>query len=245
MKNIFLKLTGLFLVLLIGLSSCMEDPIKEAQEAYDYNAIIPKVLGINAPASVVQTLEATVSVNYFRGGSTWEWSAQGATIKSVSEDKRSVVVLFDQAPADLKAKITVVETTYGGVQSEPRTVEVVINPFCVLDINVFLGAAICNEPGYGDYEVFFTLDETVPNRIHNDNHWDWAAAGSTLYYDLSGDINQIVTIPNQPWVAANGATYYTSGSGTYDTCQGIMVVDFEMKDADGDLVDANTHTFTF
>ena len=32
MKNIIFKLAGTFLILFLGITSCMEDPIKDAQE---------------------------------------------------------------------------------------------------------------------------------------------------------------------------------------------------------------------
>lgn len=233
MKNILLKITGTFLILMIGATSCMEDPIKEAQEKYDYSQIVPKVLGVNAPAGVVQTQEATLSVTYHRGGSTWAWSAQGATIKSVSPDTRSAIIRFDQTPADLKAKITVVETTYAGKTSDPKTVEVVINPFCVFNVNAFLGVAVCDEEGYGKYNVTFRLDPTNNKRIHNDNFWDYPGPGATIYYDLSGDINQIVTVPKQDFVFGDGSTGWVQGSGTYDTCKKTMTVNYTVN-YDGD-----------
>jgi len=229
MKNTILKLAGTLLILILGVTSCMEDPIKEAQEKYDYSQIIPKVLGVNAPAGVVQTQEATVSVNYYRGGSTWAWTAQGATVKSVSPDTRSAVINFNQATADLKARITVVETTYAGKVSEPKTVEVVINPFCAFNVNVFLGDAVCDEEGYGEYGVSFTIDPNNSKRIHNDNFWDWPAPGATIYYDLSGDINQIVTVPKQDFVFGDGSTGWVQGSGTYDTCKKTMTVNYTVN----------------
>ncbi len=229
MNNIILKLAGTFLILFLVVTSCMEDPIKDAQENYNYNEIIPKVLGVTAPAGVVQTQEVTLSVTYFRGGSTWAWTAQGATVKSVSEDTRSAVILFNQAPADLKAKITVVETTFGGKQSEPKTVEVVINPFCAFNVNVFLGAAVCDEEDYGEYDVAFTIDPANNKRIHNDNFWDYPGPGATIYYDLSGDLNQIVTVPKQNFVFGGGETGWVEGSGTYDTCTKTMTVNYTVN----------------
>ncbi len=243
MKNIILKLTGTLLVLFLGVTSCMEDPIKDAQENYNYNEIIPKVLGITAPAGVVQTQEATLSVTYHRGGSSWAWTAQGATVKSVSEDTRSAVILFNQAPADLKAKITVVETTLGGKQSDPKTVEVVINPFCVFNVNVFSGAAVCDEEGYGKYNVGFTVDPGNNKRIRNDNFWDYAGPGETIYYDLSGDLNQKVNVPKQNFVFGDGETGWVEGSGNYDTCKKTMTVNYSVYYA-GDNY-STKHVFQF
>ena len=243
MKNIFLKLASFFLLVVLSFSSCMEEKFEDAQEGYDFNAIVPKVLGINAPKDIVQSLESTLSVTYHRGGSTWAWTATGATIKSVSADTRSAVILFNQAPADLKAKITVVETTLGGKVSEPKTVEVIIKPFCPLNINNFLGNSVCTEEGYGDYPAGFTLAAGQTKRIVNDNFWDYPAPGATIYYDLSGDINQTVTVPKQDFTFGDGEVGWVQGSGVYDGCAKTMNVTYSVFYA-GDTY-TTKHVFKF
>lgn len=103
------------------------------KEGYDYDAIIPKVLdGVQGPTEAVQTFTATYSTSYFRGGSTWTWTASDAKIKSVSDDTHSAVVEFDQYPADGYATITVTETTHGGLTSDPATLEVLVKKYCPL-----------------------------------------------------------------------------------------------------------------
>jgi len=98
-------------------------------------------------------------------------------------------------------------------------------PFVILD---WLGGWTCNEAGYGEYSVGFTLDPDVENRIHNTNFWDWAGPGATVYYDFSGDENQIVTIPDQPFVFGDGTDGSVSGSGTYDACTGKFSCDYDV-----------------
>jgi predicted small lipoprotein YifL len=89
---------------------------------------------------------------------------------------------------------------------------------CPFDILNFLGGFTCDETGYGEYGVNFFADPTVPNRIHNTNFWDYAAAGSTVYYDFSGDENQTITIPDQPFTFGGGEVGSIVGTGTYDAC---------------------------
>lgn len=91
---------------------------------------------------------------------------------------------------------------------------------CPFDILEWLGGWSCDEVGYEVYDASFTLDADVPNRIHNTNFWDWPGAGATVYYDFSGDENQIVTIPDQPFTYGDGTEGSVSGSGTYDACTG-------------------------
>ncbi|MFW6290150.1 MAG: hypothetical protein ACOC0R_04200 [Mariniphaga sp.] len=241
MKKIISGLSGIIVISLLYLSSCTTPAIEAAREAYDYNAIVPKVLSVDAPASVVQTQAADVKVGYHRGGSKWNWSADGASIQSVSEDTKTATVLFDQAPASGVAKLTVTETTMGGITSEPFTVEVSIEPFCALSIDLFTGAFICNEEGYGEYPVTFTTDPEVQNRILNSNFWDWPAEGEVIYYDLSGDIDQIVTVPKQSFTFGDGTVGSVEGSGVYDSCTRTMTVDYSVEY--GGDVSATHHEF--
>jgi hypothetical protein len=190
----------------------------------------------------VQTQVADVKVTYHRGGSTWSWTAEGATIQSVSADTKSATVLFDQSPASGKASVTVRETTMGGITSEPLTTQVTIEPFCVLSINLFTGAFLCNEAGYGEYPVNLTADPAVQNRILNDNFWDYAAEGEVIYYDLSGDLNQIVTVPSQSFTFGDGTVGSVEGSGVYDSCNRTMTVSYSVEYG-GDVYDTD-HVFS-
>ncbi len=133
MKNIVLKISGFLLIALFAISSCMEDPIKEAQEDYDYSKIVPVVLaGIQGPNLAVQTFTANYTINYYRGGSKWNWSATDATVKSVSEDTRTATIEFKNYPASGIATIAVTETTMGGVTSEAVSKSVTVQKYCPL-----------------------------------------------------------------------------------------------------------------
>lgn len=99
---------------------------------------------------------------------------------------------------------------------------------CPFDILDWLGGWVCNEAGYGEYPVSFSLDPDVPNRIHNTNFWDWAGPGETVYYDFSGDENQIVTVPDQPFVFGDGTAGSVSGYGAYDACLGTFSVYYDV-----------------
>jgi len=99
---------------------------------------------------------------------------------------------------------------------------------CPFDILNFLGGFKCFEVGYEEYDVTFSLDADVENRIHNTNFWDWAAPGATVYYDLSGDASQIVTIPDQPFTFGDGVVGSVDGTGTYDACTGTFSCDYNV-----------------
>ncbi|VBB47222.1 hypothetical protein TRIP_D420107 [uncultured Paludibacter sp.] len=138
------------LVLILFISGCKEN------NTYDYNAIVPVVLGdIQGPTEVVQTFSATYSTSYFRGGSKWNWTVKDATIKSISEDTHSITVQFDELPADGKAKISVSETTHGGLTSDTVSLDVLVKQYCPLanGINDLVGNWIGVDGNDGSEEL--------------------------------------------------------------------------------------------
>lgn len=144
----------IFFTLIIGavvavLNSCTTPPIEAAQEAYDYNAIVPKVLGLNGPEATIghgiSDFPVEYSAAYFRGGSSLEWevSGGGTVVEVIDEgsfEARSAKILFPQVSEPTTVTITVVETTMGGVQSEPYTLDVDLSPYCPLDLDGFTGS---------------------------------------------------------------------------------------------------------
>jgi hypothetical protein len=92
----------------------------------------------------------------------------------------------------------------------------------------------CDEPGYGVYDVTFSLNGC--NTILVDNFWD---SGFEVNYVLNPS-NGTVTIPLQ---VVDG--YRIEGAGTFDYVTKTLVVPYTVKDdSDGSLIDSNTHTFT-
>jgi hypothetical protein len=136
MKKRILSLLGILLAFLFILSSCGKTEIEQSQEDYNYDKIIPVVLnGIQGSATAIKTNTKTYSLNYFRGGSTWEWTAVGAQVVPIEgSNGNEVNIFFDQDSLELNGPvtITVVETTMGGVKSEPATKEVKVSPFKII-----------------------------------------------------------------------------------------------------------------
>jgi hypothetical protein len=102
-------------------------------------------------------------------------------------------------------------------------------PECPFDIKTFTGSYTADETGYGKYAVDFRPDPTDPNRIWQTNFWDWT--NDLLAFDLDPD-NGTVTVASQQITMGDGGSYEVVGSGTYDPCTGIMIVDFQ-GDVDG------------
>lgn len=103
----------------------------------------------------------------------------------------------------------------------------------------FVGTYSANEPGYGTYDVVFSVDPSDANGIINSNFWD---EGWTIRYQLTAA--GAVTIPTQSVViGANTFTVDSPSAGTYDPCTFRMVVPYRVRRG-ATTLDNNTHTFT-
>lgn len=254
-KSIFFTIILLAVVSIFN--SCTTPPIEAAQEAYDYNAIQPKVLnGIQGTEVAFQTTSAEYTINYYRGGSTWDWSASGATIKSVSDDTRTVTLEF---PNDGTVTLTVTETTAGGVTSEPASKTITVNAFCPWTADDFVGTWSGTESvGGGDPEnITLTISKVDNSTIAIETDAEgypgllqsvYKGWGETFQpgFGLEGAIH--VTVGGAGGLTLNtgeywGQTlpgpydYWYSGSGNWDGCTSTITLDFDMHWDQGDFTD--------
>lgn len=253
----FLMVVGLF-------ESCTTPPIEAAQEAYDYNAIVPKVLGgIDGTTVAFQTTTAEYSIGYYRGGSTWQWSAEGATVKSVSEDTRSAVIEY---PSDGIAKIMVTEITQGGVSSEPASLDVTVNAFCPMTADDFVGTWVGTESvDGGDAEdITMVISKIDENTISIDAQGGTPGLLQSVYtgwgetfqpgFGLEGDIQVTLGLGDGSLSLTSGEywgqtlpgpyDYWYVGSGTWDGCTSSISFAFEMHWDDGDFSDGGNYATT-
>ncbi|TFH39691.1 MAG: hypothetical protein E4G95_00405 [Bacteroidia bacterium] len=135
----FLMVTAMFFV-----ASCQKTDIEQANDEYNFNKIVPVVQGITGPSNATQTFSENYSASYYRGGSTWSWSAVGATITSTSEDTRTVQLTFTSFG---EATVTVTETTMGGITSDPFDKVIAVAEFCPMTRDDFLGTWTGTEAG--------------------------------------------------------------------------------------------------
>ncbi|MCF8457311.1 MAG: hypothetical protein K9H62_15395 [Bacteroidales bacterium] len=138
------------------------------------------------------------------------------------------------------------------IQTLPgASISTLYKTLCNLVIEDFTGAFNCYEEGYGDYPVNFTVDPTFENRIYNDNYWDWAASGSLIYYNFSGDIYQTIDIPNQVFTYGDGTVGSVEGYGEYDACTGTFWTQTDAEYGGGiyatyhEFSSLGTKTFTY
>jgi hypothetical protein len=241
MKSKIFKYIPFFLASFLIFSACQKTDIQQANDDFDFNKIVPKVQGIMGPMAVSQTFTETYSANYFRGGSTWNWSVTGATIASVSEDTHEVDVTFTTTG---KAVVTVTETTMGGITSEPYSSDsIAVAAFCPLTRDDFLGTWTGDETGDGAGPITVTViagagaDEIVleadaeayPQLLSN----IFKGWGETFQpgFGPEGDITLIVNNNGTISVGLDywGQTlpgpydYWYLGSGTWSGCGGITM----------------------
>jgi len=188
----------------------------------------PVVYIIRGPDEVFQTQIADyeVLVPYEQEGTKWTWSVTGATLQSVSADTKTATISFPTVPQGNTATITVGETMASGVEGPDKNLLVTVKSFCTFNINNFIGTFDCDEAGYGIYPVNFTKHPTLVNTIVNDNFWEFAAPGSLLNYTLSGDFNEVVTVPRQTFTFGDLEVGWVEGSGTYNGCDHTMIVEY-------------------
>lgn len=233
MKNKIL--TGLVLILAsVWLFVSCETDMEKAQKDYEASQVVPKVLKVKGTTLALQTFSYTYEIDYSRAGSSWAWSATGATINSVSADTRTANVSFPEIPAGGKAQLTIVETTVGGVSSDPKVIDIQVNPFCPLEPSGFVGNWVGTDgmdlTGYFfDSEVVISDATATTVKVSGLNAgWIATVWGETI--TDGGTITMIIgddgtaTIEDQyifttdydgdPYV------YHISGTAVWDNCGG-------------------------
>lgn len=257
MRNKIIFTLALVLVVFL-FNSCETPPIEAAQDAYNYNAIAPKVLnGIQGTGVAYQTTSTTFTINYYRGGSTWQWSAANAEVVSVSDDTRTVTVKFTTAGT---ATISVVEVTAGGVTSEAATKNVTVNAFCPWTADDFVGTWVGTEAiGTGDPVPITVHISKVSSTVVKIDAQDgtpgllqsvytgWGETFQASEGGLVGDIELILGLGDGTISLEKGKywgttlpgpyPYWYAGSGNWDGCASSISVHFEMHWDDANFND--------
>lgn len=187
-----------------------------------------KILG--GPASSDVNVTLNIGANSTVSSAQVKLSSSTITIKAGTVQGNILLTVdpnaFELSPDTLKLFLSMTGDNLASFGSN-STFNFVYN-VCPFDIINFVGGFKCDETGYMVYDVTFSLDPNVPNRILNSNFWDWPGPGATLYYDFSGDANQTITIPDQPFVFGDGTEGSVSGTGTYDACTGTFTCDYDV-----------------
>lgn len=203
----------------------------EKEEEFDYKSILPAKIGVTGPSTVFTNGGNAVvfKVTSLRGGSSYTWTVDGAQATITGQGTYMATIVFPLPATDIDGvKVTVQETTYGGLSGDAVTLTLNLKKVCSLTGKAadLVGAWGGTDAGYGS-KVTSTAsgDDVVLSGLNAD--WILGSWGETI---LSGGTCTMkvnyeegnVTIPLQFLFKTDykGSSYdYTiSGSGTWNNC---------------------------
>jgi hypothetical protein len=267
MKKIFYLLGSLLLVLMV-ISGCKKSEVTKASEDYNYNGIKPIIFDLNGPAATAASGLAAVKYSCTpRGGSvfTWEVTGHGATI-TVGNPSYTCEILFDQSNVDVTATVTVVETTSGGMKSEPKTMDVALAKFKPMTWDDFVGdwegtetdgdgndhaVAFTISKGTDENTIVFPVDAGLPSLMK----WLFEGWGETFQAGFGNEgrvimqldlLTGAVTIDCQYWgqTLPGPYDYWIDGSGTWEGFNQSMTFNYGMHWDDACDTDYNPSSMT-
>lgn len=234
MKNKVFKYISFFLALFLIFSACEKTDIQKANDAYDFDKIVPVVQGITGPSDRVQTFTGNYSPSYFRGGSSWSWSVSNASINSTSGDTRDIELLFTN---EGEVELTVIETTQGGLTSEPYSITISVASFCPLDdLNDLVGTYSGTDNNDYPTHVVTSLDGANFMIIGLNQEWMVDYWGETIEemvpVVVTVNPDGTLEIAKQYYMTTlwNGEPYRyeISATGMWDNCLKTLYIDYKM-----------------
>ncbi|HOK27266.1 MAG TPA: hypothetical protein PLX87_12145 [Bacteroidales bacterium] len=223
------------------ITDCGKTYMEENQDNYKATDVIPLVLKAEGPSLVLQTKSYQFKVTYDRAGSTWNWSAVDATVKSVSSDTKTATVQFNVLPAKDTALVKVTETTAGGVTSPEKVFKVKVKPFCPLKngMNDLVGSWSGTDAYYYESTITTTVNNSTSLKMNNisvpfiEDWWaETVVEGGNCIVNINDD--GTVTIARQHIYTteykAKQYRYDIKGSGTWDNCGSspTMVIKYDI-----------------
>lgn len=169
-----------------------------------------------------------------RGGSVFAWaSSVSSNTLTIDQDSKFPYLAHVKANTtnDTSIMLYISETTWGGKTSKD-TMNIFVEGYCPFDINQLIGNGkyTCSEMNYVPYNVNLNIigSDTVLLDNFSNNGWQ-------LKYVLSGDINESIKIADNHY-SYNGEPVIVKGYGTYNTCKGLLTVNFAVVRPTGDTV---------
>lgn len=252
MKKRVFSIIGAVAVAALLFNGCTKSEIDQARESYDWNSVIPKVLDFQGPSEVAASglTPLPYSVSY-RGGSSYTFTTAGygATIEVPDPDyPNEVMVTWNQSSVDTFAYLICVETTAGGVSSEPDSLGVILTMFCPLQNGANdLAGSWSGDDAYYPSQVVTTAPSSTELAAYGMGYgfifnWWGEQVVDSAAITISVDQEGFVTIPRQyvfttVWKGDN-YDYEIEGSGTWDNCgtSPHMLIQYDIYyagDADG------------
>lgn len=221
-----IKVLNILSVMLIGIlfvfSAC------EEKDDYDFSAIEPIIASITGPDEVAaHGLLTELPIRYHvphRGGSSFAWEVIGHGATIVIDEKFSSIadITFAQSSDTTAATISVVETTMGGIESPAFLREILLTPFCPIDMDALAGEWV-GTSGANDSILFATptgnLNELIIKGLAGFVVFSWGETWTVgdgscvLLFKCAG----LVVIEHQKIGETDFPdTYHIEGEGFYD-----------------------------
>lgn len=234
MKNNIILRMSLLTVAVLFLTTCTKTYMEKAQDSYSASKVVPIILKLTGPTSVLQSFSFEYSVaGGVRAGSIIEWTVSDCVIESKSEDTHTITVKFSTLPAaGTKAKIQAVETTVGGQVSAAKEVLVTVSQFCPLAVSGFVGAWGGTDGfGTGSHlrasQVVLSAPSGTSMKVRGlnfgwmtDKWGETITAGGTI--NMTINPNGTIVIPDQYCFTTDydGSPYeyWITGTGTWGNC---------------------------
>ncbi len=225
-KTIIIALTFLEILFLVGCGN---------KDNYDWKNVDPGkqiITGNNYIRGNNTTIYDYLAIP--RGGSIFTW-ASSASFLTIEPDSKYPYLAHIKAntTSDATVMLYVTETTWGGKISKD-TLNLFVEGFCPFDINQLIGGTsvkyTCSEMNYVPFSVNLNTigSDTVLLDNFSNNGWQ-------LKYVLSGDIYESIKIADNHY-SYNGEPVIVKGFGTYNTCKGVLTVNFAVVRPTGDTV---------
>ncbi len=255
-KNKIYLIGSLLLAFMMAFTACEEDE-------YDFDAIDPEILAMDGPDVLIAHGSEDFPTQYkvpYRGGSTWDWSGSSPsgepTIIQDEELGNIAYITFPTSSEQAEGSITVVETTYGGMSSDPFTKPVTLTPFCPEDMNPWAGTWYSDNP-LDAAELEAEVDETALNTLIIDgfilalveDFWEetiiegvGGEGKTTIEFDCDNTINvdEQLLLETAEW-----GEYWIRGEGEFDPDNETMTITYDIYWAPGgDAWDTFTSVLT-
>jgi hypothetical protein len=242
MKNKITRYISFFMAsALILMAGCEKSDIDKANEAYDFSKIVPIIKVIEGPASAPAHGQLDFPFIYTvpaRGGSTFAWSLvdtkYGGTI--IVDPVRPFIakIVYNQSDVDTAAIIRVVETSMGGIASEPKELNVKLTKFCPYNMNPFVGNLVGTSSANANPMIGAKTNNLNELKITGlagfiQSSWgeNWVVGDGSCVLKFS--CGEVVTLERTKLGETDYPdTYFIEGSGTIDPVNNSITLTFKV-----------------
>lgn len=206
----------------------------KGDDDYDWDKVIPgdqKITETDEDSTklALDTIQGNnYSTNGYRaisrGGSSYNWVSLNYPLTITQREGEPFLVdIKAESRTDTFTWLKVTETTRGGLSGKPDSAKILIIGFCSFSMEELIGngSFTSKMDNYAPYKTKFSIvaGDTLINENFFSMRWP-------VKYVLSKDYDQKVSITPGQQFEYNGELVEVKGSGHYNTCKGLMVVNY-------------------